>query len=104
MVVQVPQHRRHSFKDEEELDLFAHIPKIMKHIKKYQSYRQQVSWIFEFVITTKHTTLKCYFQLVLLRYNGVAKALKMFGEDTDPVIQSLSKADVLIRKIQVRGV
>lgn len=79
MVVQVPQHRRHTFKNDEDLDLFTHIPKIMKHVKKYQAYRQQ---------------------LVLLRYNGVAKALRMFGEGTDPVIQALSKADVHIRKIQ----
>lgn len=80
MVVQVPKDRRHSFKNENEnIDLFPHLPKIMKHIKKYQTYRQQ---------------------LVLLRYDGVARALKMFGEETDPTIQALSNADAHIRKIQ----
>ncbi|KAI1725456.1 type I phosphodiesterase / nucleotide pyrophosphatase domain-containing protein [Ditylenchus destructor] len=79
MVVQVPQDRRHSFKNENTNDLLDHLPRIMKHIKKYQAYRQQ---------------------LVLLRYDGVAKALKMFGEDADPTVQALSHADVHIRKIQ----
>uniref|UniRef100_A0A915D393 Ectonucleotide pyrophosphatase/phosphodiesterase family member 6 n=1 Tax=Ditylenchus dipsaci TaxID=166011 RepID=A0A915D393_9BILA len=80
MVVTVPKDRRHSFKNENEaIDLFPHLPKIMKHIKKYQAYRQQ---------------------LVLLRYDGLARALKMFGEETDPTIQALSNADVHIRKIQ----
>lgn len=48
MVVQVPQNRRHTFKNDEDLDLFTHIPKIMKHIKKYQAYRQQASFFFLF--------------------------------------------------------
>lgn len=79
MVVQVPQERRHSFKNENTNDLLEHLPRIMNHVKKYQSYRQQ---------------------LVLLRYDGVAKALKMFGEEADPTVQALSHADVHIRKIQ----
>jgi predicted AlkP superfamily pyrophosphatase or phosphodiesterase len=78
-VVQVPHSRRHSFKSQEEIDLSSHLPKIMKHIKKYQAYRQQ---------------------LVLLRYNGVANALRLFGEDSSEVNQALSNADVQIRKIQ----
>jgi len=42
MVVQVPHDRRHSFKEQSEPDLLKYMPKIMKHIRKYQSYRQQV--------------------------------------------------------------
>ncbi|KAI6201052.1 Ectonucleotide pyrophosphatase/phosphodiesterase family member 6 [Aphelenchoides besseyi] len=79
MLVQVPQNRRHSFKNEENYDLFAHIPKIIRHVKKYQTYRQQ---------------------LVLLRYNGLAKALKLFGEDSDAGKQALASADAQIRKVQ----
>ncbi|KAI6241680.1 Ectonucleotide pyrophosphatase/phosphodiesterase family member 6 [Aphelenchoides fujianensis] len=79
MLVQVPQARRHSFKDAENYDLFAHVPKVVRHIKKYQTYRQQ---------------------LVLLRYNGLAKALKLFGEDSDAGKQALASADAQIRKLQ----
>ena len=42
MVVQVAKDRRHSFKNNDVLDPFPHLPRIMKHIKKYQPYRQQV--------------------------------------------------------------
>uniref|UniRef100_A0AC35FH19 Ectonucleotide pyrophosphatase/phosphodiesterase family member 6 n=1 Tax=Panagrolaimus sp. PS1159 TaxID=55785 RepID=A0AC35FH19_9BILA len=79
LVVQVPKARRHNFKDADNLDIFPHLPRMMKHIKKYQPYRQQ---------------------LVLLRYNGVANALRMFGEENDAINEALSNADVLIRKIQ----
>ena len=42
LLVQVPAARRHTFKDEQTYDLYAHIPKIVRHLKKYQAYRQQV--------------------------------------------------------------
>ncbi|KAE9556526.1 hypothetical protein FO519_000220 [Halicephalobus sp. NKZ332] len=79
MVVQVAKDRRHSFKNKDVLDPFPHLPRVMKHIKKYQPYRQQ---------------------LVLLRYNGVANALRHFGEETNAINEALSNADTLIRKIQ----
>ncbi|CAD5221849.1 unnamed protein product [Bursaphelenchus xylophilus] len=79
MMVQVPKTRQHSFKNEKSYDLFAYLPRIMKHIKKYQVYRQQ---------------------LVLLRYNGLSKALRLFGDDSDAGKQALASADAQIRKIQ----
>lgn len=42
LIVQVPQDRRHSFNRTLDTDLFPHIVKVMKHISKYQVYRQQV--------------------------------------------------------------
>jgi len=42
LVVQVPLIRRHSFKNDEEHDLYSYIPNIMKYIQKYQVYRKQV--------------------------------------------------------------
>jgi hypothetical protein len=51
----------------------------MKHVKKYQEYRQQ---------------------LVLLRYNGLSKSLRMFSDDSDASKQALASADAQIRKLQ----
>jgi len=79
LIVQVPSERRHSFKQATERDLFGYLPRIMKYIKKYQSYRQQ---------------------LVLLRYDGLARALRMFDEESSAAIQALSNVDAHIRKIQ----
>lgn len=79
-MVSVPKSRQHSFKNEKNYDLFAHLPRIMKHIKKFQYYKQQ---------------------LVLLRYNGLAKALRLFGDDSDAGKQALASADAQIRKVQV---
>lgn len=76
----MPENRQHSFKNEDNYDLFAHIPKIMRHVKRYQQYRQQ---------------------LVLLNYGGLAKTLRLFGESSDAGKQALSSADAQIRKIQV---
>ncbi|KAI6176602.1 Ectonucleotide pyrophosphatase/phosphodiesterase family member 6 [Aphelenchoides bicaudatus] len=79
MLIKVPQNRQHSFKNEDTYDLFAHIPKIMRHVSRYQQYRQQ---------------------LVLLNYPNLAKTLRLFGENSDAGKQALSSADAQIRKIQ----
>ncbi|CAK5083690.1 unnamed protein product [Meloidogyne enterolobii] len=79
LVVQVPLSRRHSFKNDEEHDLYSYIPNIMKYIQKYQVYRKQ---------------------LVLLRYDGLGKALRTHGEDSEQTVQELSNFDQQVRKIQ----
>jgi len=38
--------------------------------------------------------------LILLRYNGLAKTLRLFGEDSDAGKQALASADAQIRKLQ----
>lgn len=79
LMVSVPKSRQHTFKNAKNYDLFAHLPKIMRHIKKFQYYKQQ---------------------LVLLRYNGLANALRLFGDDSDAGKQALASADAQIRKVQ----
>lgn len=79
LIVQVPANRRHSFNKTMDTDLFPHLPKIMKHLSKYQVYRQQ---------------------LVLLRYDGLGKALRESGVNSDETVQALSNVDQQIRKIQ----
>uniref|UniRef100_A0A7E4VRT0 Choline-specific glycerophosphodiester phosphodiesterase n=1 Tax=Panagrellus redivivus TaxID=6233 RepID=A0A7E4VRT0_PANRE len=79
LIVQVPKPRRHNFKNHDVVNVFNHLEGIFKHVKKYQQYKQQ---------------------LVLLRYNGIANALRQFGEESDAINDALSNADVLIRDIQ----
>ncbi|KAL3095387.1 hypothetical protein niasHS_007486 [Heterodera schachtii] len=79
LIVQVPQNRRHSFNNSNSIDLLPHLPTIVKHIKKYQPYRQQ---------------------LVLLRYNGLDKALRSGGQSSSQTRQALSTVDNYLRKIQ----
>uniref|UniRef100_A0A914DAD2 Uncharacterized protein n=1 Tax=Acrobeloides nanus TaxID=290746 RepID=A0A914DAD2_9BILA len=79
MIVHVPHERRHSFKEQQNIDLLSHLPKMLKHIKKYQPYKQQ---------------------LILMRYNGVANALRLHGEDSAVTSQALNQADQLVQKLQ----
>uniref|UniRef100_A0A914H1A5 Matrin-type domain-containing protein n=1 Tax=Globodera rostochiensis TaxID=31243 RepID=A0A914H1A5_GLORO len=79
LIVQVPQNRRHSFNNANKIDLLPHLPTIIKHIKKYQPYRQQ---------------------LVLLRYNGLDEALRAGGQSSSQTRQALSTVDTYIRRIQ----
>jgi len=39
--------------------------------------------------------------LVLLRYDGLGKALRTHGEDSEQTVQELSNFDQQVRKIQV---
>ena len=38
----MPEARRHSFKNEQTYDLYEHVPKLVRHIKRYQAHKQQV--------------------------------------------------------------
>uniref|UniRef100_A0A0K0EX79 Choline-specific glycerophosphodiester phosphodiesterase n=1 Tax=Strongyloides venezuelensis TaxID=75913 RepID=A0A0K0EX79_STRVS len=78
-IVRVDKKRRHSFKNKNDTNLLAEIPSLIRHIKKFQPYRQQ---------------------LALMRFNGVANALQNYGENSHEFNQALSAADVTIRKIQ----
>uniref|UniRef100_A0AC35U6J3 Choline-specific glycerophosphodiester phosphodiesterase n=1 Tax=Rhabditophanes sp. KR3021 TaxID=114890 RepID=A0AC35U6J3_9BILA len=79
LIVRVNKSVRHSYKKKQTINLLQHVPGVIKHIKKYQTYKQQ---------------------LVLMRLDAVSNALQQFGEDTPQLHNAISNADVTIRKLQ----